>query len=232
MDYCLPELWKLQDSNFTKYLTNIHMSSAERPLKNIKVFGIGLPKTGTTSLGEALELIGYQVCNENLGSEDEDIEINVRGRMAAAVQRYDAFQDVPWCSLFEYCDELCPGAKFILTVRDECRWIHSMGIFADRSIPILRLSFGRSVVRSNEQLFLERFRGHNEKVKKHFRERPNTLLVLPLELPDHEKMQLLTNFLGVTVDQRVKFPRVNVGRRNAFRWHLGKIRQIFFRHRQ
>ncbi|MBI1357416.1 MAG: hypothetical protein GC160_24005 [Acidobacteria bacterium] len=82
-----------------------------------KVFCIGFQKTGTTSLGYALSLLGYRVAGMfdvmTFNSKDETL--------AKAIQlgrRYDAFQDNPWPILYRELDQAFPSAKFILTVRD------------------------------------------------------------------------------------------------------------------
>ena len=66
-----------------------------------KVFGIGLSRTGTKSLAAALNLLGI--------------------RTRYAITETSA---VPFCPHF---DELYPGSKFILTIRDKQSWLNSCG---------------------------------------------------------------------------------------------------------
>ena len=78
-----------------------------------KIFGIGLSKTGTTSLARALEILGYKTrdylgvtrySSGDLSSIDlDEIETN------------DAFTDTPVPSFYRELDSRYPGSKFILT---------------------------------------------------------------------------------------------------------------------
>ena len=77
-----------------------------------KVFGIGLSKTGTTSLSAALAILGYR---SKHFPKDEDFA------------RYDAFSDITVAMKFKTLDRFFPGSQFIYTVRDEPAWLASRG---------------------------------------------------------------------------------------------------------
>jgi hypothetical protein len=66
-----------------------------------KVFGIGLSKTGTTSLSAALAILGYR---SKHFPKDEDFA------------RYDAFSDITVAMKFKTLDRFFPGSQFIYTV--------------------------------------------------------------------------------------------------------------------
>jgi hypothetical protein len=155
-----------------------------------KVFGIGFHKTGTTSLGVALDALGYQTC-DGAGALREAIghlemmrllrEQQLEPIMRVA-ERYDGFTDTPWFMLFRELDRRFPGSKFILTVRDERRWIESAVRYFGRSESDLRTwIYGAGPPVGNEQCWLERYRGHFDHVKAHFRDRPDDLLVVDWE---------------------------------------------------
>ncbi len=76
-----------------------------------KIFGIGLMKTGTTSLCHALEILGYSAIQS-----PEPLE---------RINQYDAAADRNITENFEYLDRLYPGSKFIYTIRDTSSWIQS-----------------------------------------------------------------------------------------------------------
>lgn len=93
----------------------------------MKVFGIGLNKTGTTSLGACLERLGYRTkgCSKKLtrglllDGNYEDTNYTV--------ENYDAFQDWPWPLIYQYLDKNWPGSKFVLTLRkDPEKWLKSL----------------------------------------------------------------------------------------------------------
>jgi len=83
-----------------------------------RVFGIGLSKTGTTSLAVALEELGFATVDWSnpLTAElmnDNDLHL------------FDAFTDTPCCLNFEKYYYMFPNAKFIYTVRQPDDWENS-----------------------------------------------------------------------------------------------------------
>jgi len=76
-----------------------------------KVFGIGLPRTGTASLCEALVILGYHARHYP--------------KYADRAKRFDALVDTPICNCFENLDKEYPGSKFILTMRNPLKWLKS-----------------------------------------------------------------------------------------------------------
>jgi len=90
-----------------------------------KVFGIGFHKTGTKTLKQALTILGYKVSGPNLELVDE-LSQNKYDAAFELVNRFDAFQDNPWPLLYKTLDENFEGSKFILTRRDDEKWIKSV----------------------------------------------------------------------------------------------------------
>lgn len=70
-----------------------------------KVFCIGLGKTGTTTFGQALTLLGYHHCayREDLvrAYEAKDWEI-----LKSVTQEYQSFDDFPWPLVYEWLDRM------------------------------------------------------------------------------------------------------------------------------
>jgi len=94
-----------------------------------KVFAIGSNKTGTTSLKEALRLMGLHVAPQY--PAELLAERAWRGDLrplARFIRRYDAFKDVPFSNRDVYArvDSLFPGSKFILTIREPESWFNSI----------------------------------------------------------------------------------------------------------
>ncbi len=89
-----------------------------------KVFGIGISRTGTTSLSKALRRLGYDTIHAPLS-----IIKRVDGRIVLneeAVRRYEALTDSTVAFMYKELDAAFPGANFILTVRDVEKWLLSM----------------------------------------------------------------------------------------------------------
>ena len=74
------------------------------PRHRPKVFVIGLNKTGTTSLGDALSTLGYK----RLGWKDilsrklfHDWYSGHMEHLIGLSRTYEAFEDLPWCFMYE-----------------------------------------------------------------------------------------------------------------------------------
>ena len=91
----------------------------------MKVFGIGFHRTGTSSLGRALEQLGYNVCGNFIHNET-NLGDTLHQRAYDMAERYDAFQDFPWPLLYRELDKRYPGSRFILTTRNTDAWVRSV----------------------------------------------------------------------------------------------------------
>ena len=94
-----------------------------------KVFGIGLHKTGTTTLFACLEHLGYLMCPEAVGYLfRQSVAAEDYLPMLVLADRYEAFEDSPWNykNVFKVLDAVFPRAKFVLTTRDDQSWLESL----------------------------------------------------------------------------------------------------------
>lgn len=183
----------------------------------LKIFGIGLSKTGTTSLARALEILGYKTKDYlgitkyspgNLSSIDLD-EINAN----------DAFTDTPIPSFYRELDKKYPDSKFILTVRDMDGWLKSCKKqftqkLADKqneaSISLFMDLYGCFVF--DEEKFITGYERFLNSALQYFRDRPDDLLVL--DVTGGGGWDKLCSFLG-TPTPDVPFPKANV---TQIRW--------------
>ncbi len=100
----------------------------------IKVIGAGFGRTGTTSLKQALETVGFSRCYHM--SEVPGHAHGAEGWLQAAngkpmdwdsfLQGYQATLDWPACTFYQQLHAAYPQAKIILTVRDPDRWYDSV----------------------------------------------------------------------------------------------------------
>jgi len=184
-------------------------------MKSPKVFGVGFHKTGTTSLGQALALLGYRVCGD-VATADPLIGERAIGFARELTQRFDAFQDNPWPIIYRELAEWYPDGKFILTVRDTDKWLASMvAFFKERDSPMRAWIYGTGVVRGNEAIYRARYERHNREVREFFRARPDQFLELDFAAGDG--WEKLCPFLGVPVPQ-APFPRVKPTRPRRKMW--------------
>lgn len=189
-----------------------------------KVFCIGHNKTGTTSLEAALRGMGLEFGLQARGELlFRDWLCRDFRRIVQLAQTADAFQDIPFSLDYTFValDQHFPGAKFILTVRDDAeQWYRSITRFHSKVV-----NGGKHLPTAEEMKnFDYRYRGylwetchgiygideqntydrdrciayyqrHNQNITEYFKHRPDDLLVLNLSSPD--AMAKLSAFLGI-----------------------------------
>ncbi len=173
-----------------------------------KVICVGFHKTGTSSLGRALELLGLEVAGP-FGVRHGDIAERALPEALERIRHVDAVQDNPWPLLFRELDQACPGSRFILTVRPPDRWLASvLGHFGGRSTPMREWIYGEGAGDpvGHEQVYVDRYERHNADVRSWFANRPGDLLELDLGAGDG--WAELGAFLGRDVPDG-PFPHVN-----------------------
>lgn len=184
-----------------------------------KVFGIGLSKSGTTSLGLMLEGLGYAVCQENLGDYEEMTRDELVRRMDALATRHEGFQDSPWCRLYQRYAKMYPASQFILTLRPIEKWMNSMGNFGAKDIPIMEHVYGVRTFKGHEQHFRDLYRQHTTEAIEYFSGTPGRLLVLDLEADPAVLARSVEAFLGLKPTD-LSFPKANTSRKSRVRWML------------
>lgn len=89
-----------------------------RPVRASKIIGIGLPKTGTTSLGYCFRRLGFKH-----RTYDMELALLVKRNHLSPVleeaEKYEAFEDWPWFAIYRELDQRFPNSKFILTLRKD-----------------------------------------------------------------------------------------------------------------
>lgn len=186
-----------------------------------RIFGIGFYKTGTTTLYEALRLLGYDAVNgDTPGSypgADDGVklvaQIEAGDFRLPTFDQFDAFTDNPYFRIWREIYGLFPDAKYILTVRDEREWIEScVRFFRNRRIRPMRVwMFGRHANPASSPearlAWLDAYRAHNAAVREHFRSRPQQFLEFdPTKVRDWAP---LCEFLAARVPER-PWPHANV----------------------
>lgn len=183
-----------------------------RPQGRRKVFGVGWAKTGTTTLGRCLQILGYDHQSQNLSLVDGMIRGDHAKLMRIAAAK-ESFEDWPWLILFREMDAAFPGSRFILTTRDPVRWLASYramlaaeGAPADVVARARAFLYGCDVGAASDGELRRRFSRHNEEVCASFRDRPESLLVVDWERGHAWKE--LCGFLELPVPAE-EFPHLN-----------------------
>lgn len=182
----------------------------------IKVFGIGLPKTGTTSLTDALTALGlrsihYPPCFELQGDR-------MQFSWPWWLNKFDGFSDLPVARFYREIDERHLRGRFVLTIRELDPWLDSCrrhftperyraDLEDPALLPAIRLNqdlFGSSVFDAG--LFASAYQRHLASVQAYFRDRDDLLL---LDVSAGEGWDKLCPFLGIDIPP-VGFPKSNV----------------------
>lgn len=159
--------------------------------KRMKIFGIGLSRTGTKSLTVALNMMGVHVIHypndeitlKELRSGNYDLSI---------LNDWEGIADITVAPYYAQLDKMYPNSKFILTVRDKESWLKSIQRKWDRK-PVfeedtdldhqmqIRRFLRASVYGTysyNEERLSYVYDLHYKNVMEYFQDRPNDLLVI------------------------------------------------------
>ena len=88
-----------------------------------KVFGIGLDRTGTTSLANALNELG--ILTIHYADDATTNQELIAGNKLTILEEYQGIIHGT-SPFFQKLDNLYPDSKFILTIREQQQWLKSM----------------------------------------------------------------------------------------------------------
>ena len=189
-----------------------------------KIFCIGLPKTGTSSLLHAFRFLGYKVTRHNRQLLRE-FRRGETARLDRVISEHDAFQDLPYAYCFEYLYEhYADIGLFILTKRSSAdRWIQSVDDYVRTKS--LRHShkelYGYYRPFGRETTYKAIYERHNEAVRAFFANHDAEDKLMEFCVDNGDGWEELCEFIGCQVPDD-PFPHVNkadsrrsVGRRRA-----------------
>lgn len=164
-----------------------------------RVFGIGMNKTGTSSLHAAVSHLGYRSVHHGdaaLRAAIEAARDQGRPMLADVDQDLDAVCDIAAITDgFVELDRCYPGSKFVLTVRELDAWVTSRvrHVENNRRRQELGLEHGDFLEVDIDAWIAEGDR-HHDAVLSHFAGRPDDLLVI--DLCAGQGWERLAPFLG------------------------------------
>ena len=203
-----------------------------------KVFGIGFSKTGTTSLENALELLGYNVCRGHWKlphtfylhalyvNKDYD-------EIYRLTKHFDAFADAPWggTDLYEKLYRWYPEAYYIFTSRDPESWYlsfeklitmfdsdlkttlgtyYAKGMFG--SAYFFEHIFRIKTLENNKHRIIEAYKIHTEEVINFFHQQ-KVKRFLHLKITEGEDWAKICKFLNKSIPDK-PFPHANQSKHN------------------
>jgi hypothetical protein len=166
-----------------------------------KIFGLGLSKTGTSSLAEALQILGFRTAHNP--TDDATVQSLLHGQVRCAVTEIsDAVCDILFVRHFRELDIEFPNSRFILTVRSREAWLASCRLHWANRYALLSDLANEDLVdfnvygttRFSERIFNAAYDAHYYAVQEYFRDRPTDLLTL--DVCAGQKWQPLCQFLG------------------------------------
>lgn len=173
-----------------------------------KVFGIGLSKTGTTTLDGAFTLLGLRSVHYPFP------ERMVAGDLAF-LDNLDAATDISITAYYRELDRRFPGSRFVMTTRPLEPWLASVErhfaardpkkYLGDSPAGIIReRCYGRR--QFDRAAFIDAFHRHHAQVRDYFRPRPGDLL--EMSICNGEGWSVLCPFLGLPTPH-VDFPHLH-----------------------
>jgi hypothetical protein len=173
--------------------------------ENVKIVGIGLSRTGESSLTEALVMLGYRV---HFVLAHENVEEALKS------PRFDAFTHTPLACCYKEIDRQYPDSKFILTTRERESWLqscekrwatyHTPPQFATAYNDVNRRLYG--IEDFDRDTFSKAYDKHLADILQHFAGREQQLLLL--NICAGEGFEKLCPFLGKPVLAQ-PFPQKN-----------------------
>lgn len=175
-----------------------------------KLFVIGLPRTGTTSVCAALLNHDFKVAHTALTKQ--------------AFALADVVADTPCFCDYPQLDRLFPDSRFVYLQRDTEEWIPSIQMLLTKIMnhrqndkhlhPVIQRCFDTCFgILSTEnpldkQHLVQCYQTHQQQIKEHFAHRND---LLSIDISHQNSLNQLLNFLGKPGENKV-FPQLNTGR--------------------
>lgn len=170
------------------------------------IFGIGIGRTGTTSLAQALKILGYKGVDYPNPKQLHEFIFE---------KKYEFGTDIPFSYNFKFFDKEFPRSKFILTIRPNVQeWLSSVEN-KHKEKPIEKMKpwekkyryqmYKRYDYDEYNQLFT--LCSHYLDVLNYFKNRKNTLLIY--NIVDGDGWEPLCQFLNKSIPKK-KFPKANI----------------------
>jgi glycosyltransferase involved in cell wall biosynthesis len=183
-----------------------------------RIFGIGLNKTATTSLHEALTMLGFESLHWGGPAVRRIVEISLDAGeplLSRIDPRFDAFSDILILSQnYERLAREYPGSRFILTVRSLDEWIESRRRHVETNRRRRETGdYSGNFLTIDEEVWRQEWKRHVEQARAYFDGRDD---FLEIDLSACSGWEPLCRFLGVD-EPTGPFPWANRGRGDATR---------------
>ena len=177
-----------------------------------KVFGIGLNKTGTSSLKQALITLGYNHCTLR-GQMTHKFFNNSFGQIFKTVEEFDSFEDWPWPLMYQQVfEKYGENARYILTRRKSSgAWLESLKAHTLGTNPQnnpRKKIFGFEYPHGAEAQHIAFYENHLREVRKFFANQNASHVLCEVCWDEGDGWQEICGFLNEPVPHTL-FPHVN-----------------------
>lgn len=166
-----------------------------------KIFGIGLPKTATTTLEQGFRDLGFNLVAFSRKDLNAFLKHGYCSEIRSTVDRHEAFSDWPWSLMYaELFSEFGTDAKYVLTRRKSAEvWLNSMKrhSMTTSTSEIRKLVYGVELPHGFEDHLVGIYNRHNREVRDLFRERNAEHALLELEIGSEGDWERFCSFLEV-----------------------------------
>ena len=182
----------------------------------IKIFGVGLPKSGTTSIRSALRILGFKSYGANAGQNGFILKKQLLNKnfKLKFLNKFNVLYNFASAVFYKELDQVYPNSKFILNIRDKELWLASSEKWFAKYpglSPVSKMLFPKlyGCRKFNKDKFSAMYDKHIENVLIYFADRPQDLLVI--NVCNGDGWEKLCPFFGL--DQpNVEFPWENKNR--------------------
>lgn len=184
-----------------------------------KIFGIGLGKTGTRSLADALRHLGHRTLHKgDQATSDLVVRAEAEGvpLLTHVGTEFTGYLNVQaLVDRFAALDEQYPDSKFILTTRDLPSWLDSRERHRRANQErAARGEYDGPYTTIDRDGWIAEREAHHSAVHAHFADRPDQLLVM--DIVNGDGWELLAPFLGAATPAKA-FPWENKAGAGTYR---------------
>ncbi|MGD1716369.1 sulfotransferase [Dapis sp. BLCC M172] len=165
-------------------------SNSSLKLKETKVFGIGLGKTGTTTLEACFKILGYKNFSwhtVNRYKLVKQVKLNDFTDVFSLLENHQSFRDYPFPFIYKELNQKCPNSKFILTVRKDFQtWFISLVNHYNKRMEMeiwYDILYGNKYV-DDENYYRNFYENHNQLVIDYFSAWQDKLIIICWENGD------------------------------------------------
>ena len=187
-------------------------------MQDYYIFNIGFNRCGTTSLTEALKILGYNTLHFSIDgsiwNEDDSNQIesvirtnqnNDKKLFKGLHDDYQAFTDFFGEYYYQVLYRQYPNSKFILTTRPVEDWIVSVIKMEKKQ----RRSSYTTEENTKKRIIelVNHYFNYKKEIKDFFKDKPNTLL--QMDIPSGDGWEVLCTFLSKPIPKNIPFPNLN-----------------------